>query len=211
MVHVRWLRRLRLRKLQSDVSMNIYSHKIPSTVREAMSTFSGEECYLIRRRKKGLTGKGIQGNCHFNVQGWVDKIGGERLTGWLLYRNRSLINKGLWVWIFHSLWKTPEGQVVDVTQDSTYEGSDFTTVWLDKNRNIDIILLDLMMPDLDGIEFLEGLQAIGLEKNIPVILQTGSTNFEFVERALSRGAIGYISKPFIKEEAMDAINRVFNR
>ena len=83
--------------------------------------------------------------------------------------------------------------------------------YINKNRNIDIILLDLMMPDLDGVEFLEGLQAIGLEKNIPVILQTGSTNFEFVERALSRGAIGYISKPFIKEEAMDAINRVFNR
>jgi len=118
--------------------MNIYTHKIPSNVRDGMSTFSGEECYLIRRRKKGLTGKGIQGNCHFNVQGWVDKIGGERLTGWLLYRNRSLINKGLWVWVFHSLWKTPEGQIVDVTQDSTYEGSDFTTVWLDKSRDIDI-------------------------------------------------------------------------
>jgi hypothetical protein len=118
--------------------MNIYTHKIPSNVREGMSLFSADECYLIQRRKKGLTGKGIQGNCHFNVQGWVDKIGGERLTGWLLYRNRSLINKGLWVWVFHSLWKTPEGQVVDVTQDSTYEGSDFTTVWLDKSRDIDI-------------------------------------------------------------------------
>jgi len=118
--------------------MNIYTHKIPSNVRNGMSTFSGDECYLVRRRKKGLTGKGIQGNCHFNVQGWVDKIGGERLSGWLLYRNRLLINRGLWMWTFHSLWKTPEGQVVDVTQDSTYEGSDFTTVWLDKSRDIDL-------------------------------------------------------------------------
>ena len=124
--------------LHIDLVMNIYTHKIPSNVRNGMSTFSGDECYLVRRRKKGLTGKGIQGNCHFNVQGWVDKIGGERLSGWLLYRNRSLINKGIWVWIFHSLWKTPEGQVVDVTQDSNYEGSDFTTVWLDKSRDIDI-------------------------------------------------------------------------
>ena len=33
--------------------------------------------------------------------------------------------------------------------------------YINKNRNIDIILLDLMMPDLDGVEFLEGLQAIG--------------------------------------------------
>ncbi len=83
--------------------------------------------------------------------------------------------------------------------------------YISMNRNIDIILLDLMMPDLDGVEFLEGLQAIGLEKNIPVILQTGSTNFEFVERALSMGAIGYVAKPFLKEEIIEAINCVFNR
>ncbi len=83
--------------------------------------------------------------------------------------------------------------------------------YIKENRDIDVILLDLMMPDLDGVEFLEGLQAIGLEKDIPVILQTGSTNFEFVERALSRGAIGYIPKPFMKDEAIEAINRVLGR
>jgi hypothetical protein len=119
--------------------LNLYTQKIPSNVREGMSKLTGDDCYLIKRRKKGLTGKGIQGNCHFNVQQWVDKIGGERIRGWLLYRNRSLMNKGLWIWVFHSVWKTPEGEIVDVTQDSTYEGSDFTTVWFDKSRDIDLL------------------------------------------------------------------------
>lgn len=117
----------------------IYTEKIPSSVRDAMKTFAQDDCYLVKRRKKGLTGKGVQGNCHFNVQNWVESIGGQRIAGWLLYRNKSLVNKGIWIWIFHSVWKTPEGEVVDVTQDTTYSGSNFTTVWFDASRNIDMV------------------------------------------------------------------------
>jgi hypothetical protein len=116
----------------------IYTSKIPSGVKSAMEKFTSEECYLIRKRKKGLTGKGVQGNCHFNVEKLVSSIGGQRVPCWLLYRNKSVINKGIWVWSFHSVWRTPENEVVDVTQDQTYEGSDYTTVWFDKERDIDL-------------------------------------------------------------------------
>jgi hypothetical protein len=117
----------------------LYTNKIPAAVRDGMSQLTANDCFLIKRRTKGLTGEGIQRNCHFNVQNWVDKIGGERLCGWLLCRNRSLMSDGVWVWSFHSVWKTPEEEVVDVTQDKTYDGADFTTVWLDKSRDIDLI------------------------------------------------------------------------
>jgi hypothetical protein len=115
-----------------------YSHKVPHAIRAGMEQFTGQDCFLIKRRKTGLTGQGVQGNCHFNVKRWVDKVGGKRISGWLLYRNRTLLSKGLWVWSFHSVWQTPEGAVVDVTQDATYSGSDFTTVWLDNSRDIDL-------------------------------------------------------------------------
>ena len=120
----------------------LYKSKVPSSVREAMLGLTKDECYLVKRRKKGLTGKGIQGNCHFNVQNWSDSIGSERIADWLLYRIKSFVNKGIWVWSFHSVWKTPEGQIFDVTQDVTYEGSDLTTVWFDKERNMFAITVD---------------------------------------------------------------------
>ena len=116
-----------------------YSDKVPLIVRHAMAQCTQEDCYLVKRRIRGLTGAGVQGNCHLNVQRWVDSVGGERVPGWLLYRNRRTLNSGIWVWSFHSVWRTPEGETVDVTQDETYSGSEFTTVWFDKTRDIDLV------------------------------------------------------------------------
>jgi hypothetical protein len=117
--------------------LEIYTTKIKQPIQQAMMEFTDGECYLVKRRKKGKTSEGQRGQCHMNVDGWVQRIGGKRIAGWLLERSNALMVKGIWIWSFHSVWKTPEGEIVDVTRDPTYEGKDFTTVWFDARRDVD--------------------------------------------------------------------------
>lgn len=60
----------------------------------------------------------------------------------------------------------------------------------------DLILLDIMMPDMDGYEVLRKLQADPITCNIPVIFLTAMTGSEDEEYGLSLGAVDYVCKPF---------------
>ena len=59
----------------------------------------------------------------------------------------------------------------------------------------DLILLDIMMPEMDGYEVLEHLQADPKTKDIPVIFLTAKSQTEDEEKGLSLGAVDYIVKP----------------
>lgn len=112
----------------------VYNEKIPSFVLSPMLEFTQSDCLLVKKRRRGATSKGRIGNCHVNVQSWVDKIGGECVSGWLLNRENRFIKKGTWIWSFHSVWLTPEKKLVDVTMDPTYQNNEFITFWPDKER-----------------------------------------------------------------------------
>ena len=56
-----------------------------------------------------------------------------------------------------------------------------------------LVLLDIMMPDMDGMETLERIKA--LEPEIPVAMVTGISDPEEAKRALEAGAYEYITKP----------------
>jgi hypothetical protein len=115
-----------------------YTNKLPASVRDAMKQISHDDCYLIKRRVKGVTGTGKVHNCHQNVQDLVDRIGGERVSGWLLMRQNQLFRNGIYVWIFHSIWKTPEDEYVDVTQSDIYGSDKLATFWHDSKRAADL-------------------------------------------------------------------------
>jgi putative two-component system response regulator len=59
----------------------------------------------------------------------------------------------------------------------------------------DLILLDVMMPDLDGYQVLERLRAAPATRDIPVIFLTALESADFEERGLALGAVDYITKP----------------
>lgn len=59
----------------------------------------------------------------------------------------------------------------------------------------DIILLDMVMPEMDGIEVCEALKAIEETRDIPVIFVTSMSDTANEERGLDAGAVDYISKP----------------
>lgn len=63
---------------------------------------------------------------------------------------------------------------------------------------VDIILLDIMMPDIDGYEVCRELKSNPKTKNIPIIFVTAKDNDADEEYGLNLGAIDYITKPFNK-------------
>ena len=66
----------------------------------------------------------------------------------------------------------------------------------------DLILLDVMMPDMDGIEVCQRLQANDDTRGIPVIFITARTNKESKLEGLNVGAVDYITKPIDLDETL---------
>lgn len=72
----------------------------------------------------------------------------------------------------------------------------------------DLILLDIMMPKMDGLETLAGLKKEDALKAIPVIMLTAVADPEKKEVAIGMGANDYISKPFSPSNLIERINKV---
>ena len=65
-----------------------------------------------------------------------------------------------------------------------------------------LILLDIMMPGIDGFETCVRLKRDPISKNIPVIFMTALSNTETKVKGFSLGAVDYITKPFQREEVL---------
>ena len=72
----------------------------------------------------------------------------------------------------------------------------------------DLILLDVMMPDLDGFEVLETIREI---TNVPVIMLTAKGEEDDRVRGLERGADDYVTKPFSPRELVSRVKAVLRR
>jgi len=70
---------------------------------------------------------------------------------------------------------------------------------------VDLILCDINMPVMDGIEFLRQLQGVQNAKNVPVVMITTEGSESHVVQALSVGARGYIRKPFTPEQVKEHV------
>ncbi len=70
----------------------------------------------------------------------------------------------------------------------------------------DLILLDVMMPEMSGIEVLKILTADSITSNIPVILVTAKSSAEDTKVGLEAGAFDYIKKPFNRIELIARVN-----
>ncbi len=77
-----------------------------------------------------------------------------------------------------------------------------------RDRLPDLILLDVMMPDLDGFETLEMIREIS---NVPVIMLTAKGEEEDRVRGLELGADDYIPKPFSPREMVSRVKAVLRR
>lgn len=82
-----------------------------------------------------------------------------------------------------------------------------TTLELARSYQPDLILLDIMLPDLDGVELIGMLKQDSRTKEIPIIAVTALARAEDQERILAAGCNEYISKPYMVEDLEALIRR----
>jgi len=80
-----------------------------------------------------------------------------------------------------------------------------------KKQLPDVILLDILMPEMDGYEVLSQLKSDEETRNIPVIFVTGLISPEDEKKGLEMGAADYISKPFEEENVRTKIRNQINK
>ena len=79
-----------------------------------------------------------------------------------------------------------------------------------KAKQVDLILSDINMPSMDGLEFLRQLRAQNLAPGVPVVMITTESSEEHVKQAILAGAQGYIRKPFTAEQVKERVLPLVN-
>lgn len=74
-----------------------------------------------------------------------------------------------------------------------------------KNKQVDLILSDINMPSMDGLEFLRQIRSQNLAPGVPVVMITTESSEEHVKQAILAGAQGYIRKPFTAEQVKERV------
>ena len=88
-----------------------------------------------------------------------------------------------------------------------FEDGDTALEYVQKNpENVDIIILDKIMPNMSGMEVLRHIKSNPALKNIPIILQTGDVGVTQLKEGLEAGAYYYLSKPFYPETLISLVN-----
>ncbi len=75
-----------------------------------------------------------------------------------------------------------------------------------EDKTIDLILLDVMMPEMDGFEVCEKLKNNPETKDIPIIFLTAKNETADIVKGFKIGGVDYITKPFQKEELLVRID-----
>ena len=78
-------------------------------------------------------------------------------------------------------------------------------------KPIDLILLDIMMPDIDGIDMLKRIRLIEALANVPVIMLTARASIDDKLEAFNAGAHDYITKPFDMRELLTRIRSLLQQ
>ncbi|MCP4601940.1 MAG: response regulator [Proteobacteria bacterium] len=77
-----------------------------------------------------------------------------------------------------------------------------------KDKHFDLTIVDLMMPEMNGLQFLEALRESG--SHLSVLMVTGYPTIGTAVHALRLGAVDYIAKPFTRKELLSPVQRALS-
>ncbi len=77
-------------------------------------------------------------------------------------------------------------------------------------REINLIISDYNMPEMNGVELTEAVRKMDDYHRVPILILSTDTSPEKKKDALSKGATGWIQKPYQLDDFMKIINRVIN-
>lgn len=75
-------------------------------------------------------------------------------------------------------------------------------------RDLDLVITDLHMPEMNGIELIKEIRAMEVYKRIPILFLTTETQVGKKTEAKEAGATGWIIKPFVPAKLIEAISKV---
>ncbi len=81
--------------------------------------------------------------------------------------------------------------------------------WLSSGNTPDLIISDIRMPSLDGLQLLENLKQSGLYKDIPVIILSSFEDPRKRKECLDLGAVDYFIKPFEPQHLVSRVKEIF--
>ncbi|HEY6565934.1 MAG TPA: response regulator transcription factor [Actinomycetota bacterium] len=113
----------------------------------------------------------------------------------LIVDDHALVRRGMTYVVKEGF---PDADVVEA------ESSAAALEFLRTGKSVDLALVDVRMPDLDGLELLRAIK--GEWADVPVIMLSTYENAPYVKRALSDGAAGYLLKDATPEDLSQAIN-----
>jgi two-component system chemotaxis response regulator CheY len=77
------------------------------------------------------------------------------------------------------------------------------------SQKVDLILADINMPNMDGLQLLENIKANEKWKHLPVVMVTTEGSESKVMSAAKLGAVGYVRKPFSAEQFRQTLDGIF--
>jgi len=77
-----------------------------------------------------------------------------------------------------------------------------------RNESIDIVITDINMPVMDGIEFIRNVRSSGMHNSLPILILTTETSQDKRDQGKAAGGTGWIVKPFDPEKLISVIHRV---
>ncbi len=80
---------------------------------------------------------------------------------------------------------------------------------LEKNPDANLILLDINMPTMNGLEFIKKLKGLGKYDHIPIVIVSTEGKEEDTMRGLALGAKGYVKKPFQPSDLHTLIAKLY--
>ncbi len=90
-----------------------------------------------------------------------------------------------------------------VTADDGVDALEFA-----KKESVDLVITDLHMPNMNGIELVKELRDLDHYKYIPLLFLTTETSIEMKKEGKSVGATGWIVKPFNSEKLLETVSKV---